>query len=69
MKLRRQKVEHPFGKIKFWLGTRHFLTRTLNRVNTIDPATFIRESCGTFHTQTLEVIFDAFRVVGAISVA
>jgi transposase len=34
IKLRRQTVEHPFGTIKFWMGARHFLTRTLNRVNT-----------------------------------
>jgi hypothetical protein len=29
MKIRRQTVEHPFGTIKFWMGARHFLTRTL----------------------------------------
>lgn len=34
MKLRRQTVEHPFGTIKFWMGARHFLTRTLERVST-----------------------------------
>lgn len=34
MKLRRQTVEHPFGTIKFWMGARHFLTRTLKRVST-----------------------------------
>ena len=34
MKLRRQTVEHPFGTIKFWMGARHFLTRTLDRVST-----------------------------------
>lgn len=33
MKLRRQTVEHPFGTIKFWMGARHFLTRTLERVS------------------------------------
>ncbi|MGB8078708.1 MAG: transposase, partial [Gallionella sp.] len=31
---RRQTVEHPFGTIKFWMGARHFLTRTLGRVGT-----------------------------------
>jgi transposase/CheY-like chemotaxis protein len=34
MKLRRQTVEHPFGTIKFWMGARHFLTKTLGRVST-----------------------------------
>jgi len=34
MKIRRQTVEHPFGTIKFWMGARHFLTRTLERVST-----------------------------------
>ena len=34
MKIRRQTVEHPFGTIKFWMGARHFLTRTLGRVST-----------------------------------
>lgn len=34
MKLRRQTVEHPFGTIKYWMGARHFLTRTLGRVST-----------------------------------
>ena len=34
MKIRRQTVEHPFGTIKFWMGARHFLTRTLDRVST-----------------------------------
>ncbi len=33
-KIRRQTVEHPFGTIKFWMGARHFLTRTLGRVGT-----------------------------------
>lgn len=34
MKTRRQTVEHPFGTIKYWMGARHFLTRTLDRVST-----------------------------------
>lgn len=34
MRIRRQTVEHPFGTIKFWMGARHFLTRTLGRVST-----------------------------------
>lgn len=34
MILRRQTVEHPFGTIKNWMGSTHFLTRTLNRVST-----------------------------------
>src|SRR5271169_837983 len=32
--VRRQTVEHPFGTIKAWMGSPHFLTRTLKRVST-----------------------------------
>ena len=34
MRVRRATVEHPFGTIKSWMGSTHFLTRTLDRVNT-----------------------------------
>ena len=34
MRTRRQTVEHPFGTIKHWMGSTHFLTRTLKRVST-----------------------------------
>ncbi len=34
MKLRRQTVEHVFGTLKAWMGSNHFLTRTLARVGT-----------------------------------
>ena len=34
MGVRRQTVEHPFGTIKAWMGSTHFLTRTLDRVST-----------------------------------
>lgn len=34
MKLRRQTVEHPYGTLKAWIGSTHFLTRTLTRVST-----------------------------------
>ena len=34
MKLRRQTVEHVFGTLKAWMGSSHFLTRTLPRVRT-----------------------------------
>jgi len=34
MRIRRQTVEHPFGTIKFWMGARHFLMRTLGHVQT-----------------------------------
>ena len=34
MKIRRQTVEHPFGTLKAWMGTTHFLTRTLPKVRT-----------------------------------
>jgi transposase len=34
MRLRRQTAEHPFGTIKLWMGSTHFLTKTLKRVST-----------------------------------
>jgi hypothetical protein len=34
MSIRRQTVEHPFGTIKAWMGSTHFLTRTLEKVKT-----------------------------------
>jgi transposase len=34
MTIRRQTVEHPFGTLKAWMGTTHFLTRTLEKVKT-----------------------------------
>ncbi|SFT84066.1 Transposase DDE domain-containing protein [Paraburkholderia aspalathi] len=33
-RLRRQTVEHPLGTLKFWMGSVHFLTKTLPRVRT-----------------------------------
>ena len=33
-RLRRQTVEHPFGTLKAWMGSTHFLTRTMPRVST-----------------------------------
>jgi hypothetical protein len=34
MRVRRQTVEHPFGTLKHWMGSTHFLTKTLARVST-----------------------------------
>jgi hypothetical protein len=34
MLVRRQTVEHPFGTLKSWMGSAHFLTRTLEKVRT-----------------------------------
>jgi len=34
MRVRRQTVEHPYGTLKSWMGSAHFLTRTLSRVST-----------------------------------
>jgi hypothetical protein len=33
MRVRRQTVEHAYGTLKLWMGSAHFLTRTLNRVS------------------------------------
>jgi transposase len=34
MRIRRETVEHPFGTIKFWMGSQHFLMRSLKHVAT-----------------------------------
>ncbi len=34
MRIRRQTVEHPYGTIKLWMGSAHFLTKTIDRVST-----------------------------------
>ncbi len=34
MRQRRETVEHPFGTIKFWMGSTHFQMKTLKRVGT-----------------------------------
>ena len=33
-RIRRQTVEHIFGTLKAWMGSTHFLTKTLPRVST-----------------------------------
>jgi len=33
-RLRRQTVQHPFATLKAWMGSTHFLTKTLARVGT-----------------------------------
>ena len=34
MRIRRQTVEHPYGTIKLWMGSAHFLMKTLTHVST-----------------------------------
>jgi transposase len=34
MKIRRTTVEHPYGTLKAWMGSTHFLTKTLDHVST-----------------------------------
>jgi hypothetical protein len=34
MTVRRSTVEHPFGTLKFWMGSAHFLMKTLRNVKT-----------------------------------
>ncbi len=34
MTMRRSTVEHVFGTLKHWMGSTHFLTKTLPHVNT-----------------------------------
>ncbi|MGI4839459.1 MAG: transposase [Janthinobacterium lividum] len=33
MRVRKRKVEHPFGTLKQWMGATHFLTRRLEGVS------------------------------------
>ena len=33
MRVRRATVEHPFGTLKAWMGSTHFLTKTLDRTS------------------------------------
>ncbi len=33
-RIRRQTVEHAFGTLKSWMGSTHFLTKTLEKVST-----------------------------------
>ena len=33
-RIRRQTVEHPFGTLKMWMGSTHFLTKTIEKVST-----------------------------------
>jgi hypothetical protein len=34
MRIRRQTVEHPFGTLKAWMGSTHFLTKKITNVST-----------------------------------
>ncbi len=34
MLIRKQTVEHPFGTIKMWMGSQHFLTKRFKNVGT-----------------------------------
>ena len=34
MRTRRATVEHPFGTLKAWMGSTHFLTKTLEKTST-----------------------------------
>jgi len=34
MRIRRATVEHPFGTLKQWMGSTHFLMKTLKHVST-----------------------------------
>jgi len=34
MRIRRQTVEHPFGTLKAWMGSTHFLSKDLDKVST-----------------------------------
>lgn len=56
-RLRRQTVEHTFGTLKSWMGSTHFLTKTLPRVRTEMSlhvlAYNLKRALQLFGTQTL----------------
>jgi len=56
-RVRRQTVEHPFGTLKAWMGSTHFLTKTLPRVRTEMSlhvlAYNLKRALNIFGTQTL----------------
>jgi len=56
-RLRRQTVEHPFATLKAWMGSTHFLTKTLPRVRTEMSlhvlAYNLKRAMQMFGTQTL----------------
>jgi hypothetical protein len=56
-RLRRQTVEHAFGTLKSWMGSAHFLTKTLPRVRTEMSlhvlAYNLKRALNIFGTQTL----------------
>jgi transposase len=56
-RLRRQTAEHPFGTLKAWMGSTHFLTKTLPRVRTEMSlhvlAYNLKRALQIFGTQTL----------------
>jgi hypothetical protein len=56
-RLRRQTVEHPFGTLKAWMGSAHFLTKTLPQVRTemslLVMAYNLKRALNIFGTQLL----------------
>src|SRR5512135_753413 len=62
-RVRRQTVEHPFGTLKAWMGSTHFLTKTLPRVRTEMSlhvlAYNLRRMLQIFGTQTLVAFMKA----------
>ena len=56
-RLRRQTAEHPFGTLKAWIRSTHFLTKTLPRVRTEMSlhvlAYNLKRALQMFGTQTL----------------
>lgn len=58
MGVRRQIVEHPFGTLKHWMGSKHFLTKTLPRVST--------EMCLHVLAYNLKRLMNIFGISGAV---
>ena len=58
MGARRQTVEHPFGTLKHWMGSTHFLTKTLPRVS--------MEMCLHVLAYNLKRLMNIFGISGAV---
>jgi Transposase DDE domain len=62
MTIRRQTVEHPFGTLKAWMGSTHFLTKTLEKVKTEMSLQVL-----TYNMKRMISIFGAKRLMQAIA--
>jgi transposase len=62
--IRKQTVEHPFGTIKAWMGTTHFLTKRLKNVSTEMDFHVL-----AYNLKRMMTIFGEVELTGAIAKA